>query len=109
MRLEQGRWVCFLDDMKEKNKEALSLEESMKLGDWLERKGGNAARRDCSYQAETWVIYTEDMMAEDLGARPAVKRVALREQWHCLSMLPSLTVSLQLWVRSGKAQLPLSA
>lgn len=46
---------------------------------------------------------------EDLGARSVVKTVALREQWHCLSMLPSLMASLQLWVRSGKAQLPLSA
>lgn len=46
---------------------------------------------------------------EDLGARSVVKRAALREQWHCLSMLPSLMISLQLWIRSEKAQLPLSA
>lgn len=39
---------------------------------------------------------------EDLGARSVVKRVALREQWQCLNMLPSLMISLQLWVRSGR-------
>lgn len=66
MRLEQERWVCFLHDTKEEEKknEVFILEEAVKLGDCLERKGGNTAWRHCSHRAEAWVKYTEKTMVK---------------------------------------------